>query len=79
MTVFHPRKNDMGQSVEIRFASQPIAIANWVEVAQRAIAIPGGDLPAMVNGSRSSGWRHRSMPQGGKSRSSTERRCGNPS
>lgn len=50
MTVFHPRKNDMGQPVEIRHPSRPTAFASWVDAAQPAIAIPGGDLPAIING-----------------------------
>lgn len=50
MTTFHPKRNDHGEPVAITAPSAPTALSHWLDPALVATVIPGGALPASLNG-----------------------------
>ena len=50
MPVFHPCPNDDGDAVLIRQPSTPTSLAAWDDPNQVATVVPGGVLPAVLNG-----------------------------
>ncbi|THC45293.1 NUDIX hydrolase [Massilia sp. Mn16-1_5] len=56
MPTFHPFPNDDGDAVVIRQPSTPTSLAAWDDPAQVATVVPGGALPAVLNGIPLSPW-----------------------
>jgi len=56
MTTYHPCTNDAGQPVVIRKPSMPTPLAHWDDPNQIATVVPGGALPAVLNGVAFSAW-----------------------
>lgn len=56
MTVYHPKRNDKGELVEIRHPSQPTPLAAWLDPAAVATVVPGGPMPAALNGVPFANW-----------------------
>lgn len=48
--VVHPKPDDAGQSVIIRSPSKATALLSWSEPHGKAVATPGGKMPADLNG-----------------------------
>jgi 8-oxo-dGTP pyrophosphatase MutT (NUDIX family) len=46
----HPCRNDEGQPVLIHRPSAPTALSHWSDAAAHATVVPGGPMPALVNG-----------------------------
>jgi 8-oxo-dGTP pyrophosphatase MutT (NUDIX family) len=46
----HPCRNDEGQPVLIHRPSAPTALSHWSDAAAHATVVPGGAMPALVNG-----------------------------
>jgi 8-oxo-dGTP pyrophosphatase MutT (NUDIX family) len=46
----HPFPNDEGEAVIIHRPSLPTALPSWLDTAQVATVVPGGELPAELNG-----------------------------
>lgn len=50
MPTFHPYPNDDGEPVLIRQPSTPTSLFAWADPQQVATVVPGGALPAVLNG-----------------------------
>ncbi|NNG22115.1 NUDIX hydrolase [Telluria aromaticivorans] len=50
MTTFHPKKNDDGELVAIAAPSAATAGPDWLDPALAATVLPGGSMPAALNG-----------------------------
>ena len=50
MTSTHPRKNERGDQVAIAVPSAATALAHWLDPALAATVVPGGAMPAALNG-----------------------------
>jgi 8-oxo-dGTP pyrophosphatase MutT (NUDIX family) len=50
MTVWHPRKNDKGQCVEIKYPNKPTPLTAWADSDAIATVVPDGPMPATVCG-----------------------------
>ena len=50
MPIFHPYPNDDGEPVLIRQPSTPTSLFAWADPQQVATVVPGGALPAVLNG-----------------------------
>jgi 8-oxo-dGTP pyrophosphatase MutT (NUDIX family) len=48
--VHHPFPNDEGDAVLIHRPSRPTILPSWLDVNQVATVVPGGELPAALNG-----------------------------
>jgi 8-oxo-dGTP pyrophosphatase MutT (NUDIX family) len=46
----HPCPNDDGEAVFIHVPSRPTSLASWLDPTQIATVVPGGELPAALNG-----------------------------
>ena len=46
----HPFPNDAGDAVIIHRPSRPTALPAWLDAGQVATVVPGGELPAALNG-----------------------------
>lgn len=56
MTTYHPCFNDNGQPVVIRTPSTPTPLSHWDDPGKIATVLPGGALPAALNGIAFSPW-----------------------
>lgn len=56
MKHFHSRLDDTGQLVELKAPHQPTALSNWDDVTQIATVVPGGAVPADLNGIGLQSW-----------------------
>ena len=56
MPTFHPCPNDDGDAVIIGRPSLPTPLSTWADASQVATAIPGGALPASLNGIAFASW-----------------------
>lgn len=52
----HPQKNDKGQTVQIKSPSEPTAPDTWSSADQVATVVPGGQMPAELNGLAFDSW-----------------------
>jgi 8-oxo-dGTP pyrophosphatase MutT (NUDIX family) len=50
MSTHHPRPDDDGRSVIIRTPSTPTPLSHWDDATRIATVVPGGALPALLNG-----------------------------
>lgn len=50
MTIFHPCPNDAGDAVTIHRPSLPTSLARWDDATGHATVVPGGAMPALLNG-----------------------------
>lgn len=50
MTAHHPKKNERGDPVAIGVPSAPTPLAHWLEPGLAATVVPGGAMPAALNG-----------------------------
>lgn len=57
MTLWHPRLDDAGKPVAIHKPHAPSPLAAWGDALAVAIAVPGGPLPAVLNGIALAPWR----------------------
>lgn len=57
--VVHPKPDDAGQSVIIRTPSKASPLKSWSEPNSKAVVVPGGRLPAALNGRALSPWATR--------------------
>jgi 8-oxo-dGTP pyrophosphatase MutT (NUDIX family) len=48
--VRHPFRNDEGEDVLIHRPSRPTILPSWLDANQVATVVPGGELPAALNG-----------------------------
>jgi 8-oxo-dGTP pyrophosphatase MutT (NUDIX family) len=56
VTVYHPKRNDKGQLVVIKHPSQPTPLAAWADPTATATVVPGGPMPAALNGVPFANW-----------------------
>jgi len=49
-SAIHPKKNEYGQPVSLSAPSAPTAPGSWLDPLQTATVVPGGALPASLNG-----------------------------
>lgn len=56
MTTFHPHPNDDGGAVHIRHPSTPTPLSHWEDAMHIATVVPGGALPAALNGIAFTPW-----------------------
>lgn len=54
--ILHPRPNDAGQPVTILKPHEPSPLAAWGDPSEVAIALPGGVVPAVINGIALAPW-----------------------
>lgn len=59
--VFHPRPDDHGQPVEIKYPSQPSSLDAWTDAKAIACVVPDGTMPASINDVPVSSWQ--AVPQ----------------
>lgn len=52
----HPRKNDDGRIVTIQRPSQPTPLSAWADPTGLATVVPGGPVPAALNGVAFESW-----------------------
>lgn len=57
MPLFHPCPNDDGQRVVISTPSTPTPLSAWDDAAHVATVVPGGALPAVLNGIALAPWQ----------------------
>ena len=50
MPNYHPHQDEHGKPVLIKHPSTPTIAETWQNSAAIATAIPGGEIPAIVNG-----------------------------
>jgi 8-oxo-dGTP pyrophosphatase MutT (NUDIX family) len=55
--MYHPRKNEKGDSVKIHHPSQPSIISTWTDSAATACVIPDGLMPQAINGLAITAWK----------------------
>lgn len=53
---YHPRVNDSGNPVVIKHPSTPTPPASWTDPAAVAVFVPGGPVPAELNGIPVASW-----------------------
>lgn len=46
----HPQRNDQGKRVTIQDPSTPTPLASWLAPGERAVAVPAGEVPGVLNG-----------------------------
>lgn len=56
MTTYHPRPDDQGRAVRIHSPSTPSPASTWGDPTATAIVVPGGPLPAGLNGEPFAPW-----------------------
>jgi ADP-ribose pyrophosphatase YjhB (NUDIX family) len=56
MSIYHPHQDEHGKPVLIKHPSTPSTAETWQDAATIATAIPGGDLPSIINGIPVSPW-----------------------
>lgn len=54
--VVHPRRDDQGKPVHLQRPSQPSNLDAWSDPDARACVIPGGPMPAEINGIPAAPW-----------------------
>lgn len=55
--VFHPRPDDHGQPVEIKYPSQPSSLHAWTDAKAIACVVPDETMPASINDVPVSSWQ----------------------
>lgn len=50
MTTFHPRPDDRGRQVPIHRPHTPSPLSSWSDLSAIAVVVPGGIVPAELNG-----------------------------
>ena len=48
--LFHPKTDDSGKQVAILHPSQPSPLSSWADPNEAATVVPGGSVPAELNG-----------------------------
>lgn len=56
MTDCHPKRNDKGELVVIKRPSQPTPLTAWLDPTAVATVVPGGPMPATLNGMSFAHW-----------------------
>ncbi|TWI69708.1 ADP-ribose pyrophosphatase YjhB (NUDIX family) [Pseudoduganella lurida] len=56
MPVLHPCPDDDGQPVTLHLPSAPTGLAAWMDAAAIATVVPGGAMPAALNGIAFDAW-----------------------
>jgi ADP-ribose pyrophosphatase YjhB (NUDIX family) len=56
MPIYHPHQDEHGKPVLIKHPSTPTTAEAWQDAAAIATAIPGGQMPAIINGILVSPW-----------------------
>lgn len=57
MTVFHPKPNDKGAAVALHSPSSATSVERWLDPQRVATVVPGGPMPAALNGIPFALWR----------------------
>ena len=55
--MYHPRKDENGNSVKLHHPSQPSIISAWADSAATACVVPDGLMPEAVNGIATTAWK----------------------
>jgi len=65
MTTYHPCPDDQGRAVRIHAPSTPSPVSTWGNPTATAIVVPGGPVPASLNGVALAPWEQPPETDGG--------------